>query len=149
MESDDAPQSTAQVSSKGHPLLTLQALNAGPSPVPTPTVTVDSERGAPSSHSTLTSASAAEGQGVDEDAHPFQAHRQERYEELCRSLNLDEETRKIGWDLLRRLTLKAGQQDEVPFALDSCMPFESGGTRAFTVLIMREKFAPHYALHAI
>lgn len=47
-----------------------------------------------------------------ESPHPFQA-REERYDELCRSLNLDEETRKIGWSLLRRLTLKAGQQDEV------------------------------------
>jgi hypothetical protein len=46
-----------------------------------------------------------------ESPHPFQA-REERYDELCRSLNLDEQTRKIGWALLRRLTLKAGQQDE-------------------------------------
>lgn len=53
-----------------------------------------------------------------ESPHPFQA-REERYDELCRSLNLDEETRKIGWSLLRRLTLKAGQQDEERFVL--CM----------------------------
>jgi hypothetical protein len=59
-----------------------------------------------------TTAATATAMEVEvESPHPFQA-REERYDELCRSLNLDEQTRKIGWALLRRLTLKAGQQDE-------------------------------------
>lgn len=92
-----------------HPLLTLQALTpsaatttttSSSATLPTPTVKVETAPG---------SATADDSEGAP---HPFQA-RKERYDELCRSLNLDEETRRIGWSLLRRLSLRSGPQDEV------------------------------------
>ncbi len=154
MDSEGAPaaatiapssSSTTTTSIPAHPLLTLQALNAGPSSssstssssllvsahAPSTNVASSSALPTPAPSTSASSAQGPENGGLVDEAmelespHPFQA-REERYDELCRSLNLDEETRKIGWSLLRRLTLKAGQQDEVrattpPLPLHSCI----------------------------
>lgn len=115
-------------SSSSHPLLTLQALTPSTAAVNAVQVVISapphqtsaSGNSAGSTDEENPTATGGEGEragapsssSAEANKHPFQA-RQGRFEELCRSLNLDAETRLIAWDLLHRLTLSAGQQDEV------------------------------------
>jgi hypothetical protein len=60
------------------------------------------------------------------DTHPFKDHHS-KYIELCRALNLDEDTQQFAWNLLARLTLKPQNEEERYFAyMAACALYVAG-----------------------